>query len=95
MGKWEPLISESTFKKVQRIIEDNHQGYVIKKDIPERPLIAPYYSRTVVKNFVGMKLRRKRGNIINARSVRGYLLMSPHPQSLIRREGHMNFLLNA
>ncbi len=38
IGKWEPMISQTDFIKIQQILERNTSGYQHKKDVDERPL---------------------------------------------------------
>jgi hypothetical protein len=60
MGNWEPLVSKETFLKVKDILEANHHGYTINKDVPMRPLVGTLKCPHCGKKLCGYEGKGKR-----------------------------------
>ena len=59
IGKWEPLISQEDFMKVQQVLEKNTSGYQHKKDVDERPLTRLLRCNACDCYMVGYKNNKK------------------------------------
>lgn len=58
-GKWEAMISQEDFIKIQQILERNPSGYQNKKDVDERPLTRLLRCNTCDSFMVGYKNNKK------------------------------------
>jgi hypothetical protein len=58
-GKWEPMVSQTDFIKVQQILERNPSGYQHKKDVDERPLTRLLRCNSCDSYMVGYKNNKK------------------------------------
>ena len=58
-GKWEPMISQTDFIKVQEVLEKNASGYQHKKDVDERPLTRLLRCNSCDSFMVGYKNNKK------------------------------------
>ncbi len=58
-GKWEPIISQADFIKVQQILDKNTSGYQHKKDVDERPLTRLLRCNSCDSYMVGYKNNKK------------------------------------
>ena len=59
-GKWEPMITEDVFLKVQRILDVNHHGYDIIQGTDSRPLVGTIYCPDCGRKLTGYEVKKKR-----------------------------------
>ena len=75
-GNWEPLISEELFWKVQSIVEGNHHGYAISRDVSERPLIGTLICPRCGNKMSGYEVKRKNLHYYKCQTCKGVSINS-------------------
>lgn len=58
-GNWEPMVSEDEFLKVQKLLDLNHNGYVIDKGNENRPLMGTLLCQHCGKKLSGYEVKKK------------------------------------
>ena len=73
-GTWEPLVSEELFWKVDSIINENHQGYLISKEVIERPLTGSLYCHKCGMKLAGYENKEKKLHYYKCQKCKGVSL---------------------
>ncbi len=71
MGTWEPMISIETYEKVGQILSGGRQGYQIKKNFPERPLIGTLLCSCCGKKLCGYEVKKKKKHYYKCQQCKG------------------------
>ena len=59
-GRWEPLISQEEFLRVNQILDGNHHGYQIESNNEIRPLVGTLLCPKCGKKLTGYEVKKKR-----------------------------------
>jgi site-specific DNA recombinase len=59
-GKWDPLVSEEVFWRVQDILDGNHHDYQIERDNDSRPLVGTVLCPICGKKLTGYEVKKKK-----------------------------------
>lgn len=92
MGKWEPLLSQSDFKKVQQILEGNPSGYQHKKEEDARPLTRLLKCDSCKGYMVGYEVKKKRLNYYRCGKCRGVCLNAHTTPKALKKGANDLFL---
>ncbi|BDX37289.1 serine type site-specific recombinase [Tenuifilaceae bacterium CYCD] len=79
-GNWEVMVSEDVFWKVQSILEKNHNGYCISKEVDERPLVGSLYCSKCGKKLTGYLNRRKNLHYYKCQTCSGVTINANTPR---------------
>ena len=79
-GNWEPLISEELFWKVQSVLDGNHQGYSISRDVSERPLIGTLLCPKCGNKMSGYEVKSKKLHYYKCQTCKGISINSNTPR---------------
>jgi ribosomal protein L37AE/L43A len=87
-GKWEPMVSEETFWKVQEILNDNHhQGYKVQKSVSERPLIGILYCSHCGSKLTGYEVKKKGKHYYKCQKCKGMTINAVTSSRQKRKKG--------
>ena len=91
-GKWEPLISEEVFWRVQNIIEGNNQDYTVEKNNDRRPLIGTLYCPDCGRKLTGYEVKKKRLHYYKCQKCNGISINAESSVKMKTKGAHQMFI---
>ena len=92
-GNWEAMVSEDVFWKVQSILEKNHNGYCISKEVDERPLVGSLYCSKCGRKLTGYLNKRKNLHYYKCQTCSGVSINANTPRRQPKNTGANNIFV--
>ncbi len=91
-GKWEPLVTEDVFWRVQNILDGNHQGYQIEKNNDSRPLVGTIFCPICGKPLTGYEVKKKKLHYYKCQTCRSVSINANSSIKMKTKGAHEMFL---
>jgi site-specific DNA recombinase len=91
-GKWDPLVSEEVFWRVQDILDGNHHDYQIERNNDSRPLVGTVLCPVCGKKLTGYEVKKKRLHYYKCQKCPGISINSSSSSKMKTKGAHEMFI---
>jgi site-specific DNA recombinase len=91
-GKWNPLVSEEVFWRVQDILDGNHHDYQIERNNDSRPLVGTIFCPDCGKKLTGYEVKKKKLHYYKCQTCKGISINSMSSLKMKTKGAHDMFL---